>query len=347
MRVFIFLILFSTAAYGQDIRIITRPEAIYVQRVTGNITPMERIFFHIIVHNASQNPVTIELLRFHLSSAEGAVLSGQYSGPSLTRLFDSAIDRRRIEPTPKQTLTIGPDQRKAVSDVFIDCPADFAGDSLTVEVQYQSGGVMKSERTTSPLNRVEGFSGRLPFEGTWYVASEHSYQDPHKRFAAEAFAYDFIQIGANGKSYQREGLRNSDYYAYGKKVLATKDGKVVFVQTAIAENEPGKTNVNMPGGNVVVIDHGDNQFSYYAHLRPNTIMVREGAQVRAGDVLGEVGNSGDSLEPQLHFHVMNHASPDQADGIPAVFTMWKAQAYGRSPVVRDLAPLPRGEFVAP
>ena len=60
-----------------------------------------------------------------------------------------------------------------------------------------------------------------------------------------------------------------------------------------------------------------------------------------------VGNSGDSSEPHLHFHAMNKADPNEADGIPAVFANWKAQAYGRTPVVREMGILPRGEFVLP
>ena len=68
-------------------------------------------------------------------------------------------------------------------------------------------------------------------------------------------------------------------------------------------------------------------------------------QSNAGDVIGELGNSGDSPEPHLHFHVMNAPDPARADGIPVVFENWKAQSYGRSPVARQQGVLPRGEFV--
>jgi murein DD-endopeptidase MepM/ murein hydrolase activator NlpD len=103
----------------------------------------------------------------------------------------------------------------------------------------------------------------------------------------------------------------------------------------------------MPGGNVVVIDHGDTQFGYYAHLRTNSITVKVGAVVKAGDVIGEVGNSGESTEPSLHFHVMNAMDSSAGDGIPAVFAKWKAQSFSAFPSVRELGPLPRGEFVQP
>jgi murein DD-endopeptidase MepM/ murein hydrolase activator NlpD len=262
-------------------------------------------------------------------------------------LFDSAIDRHRIEPTSKNTLDISPDQRKSISDVFFDCPAGFIGEVLVVEAQYRVGTRVQSSKSSTLLKRTPSFSGRLPFDGVWYVLSEHGYQDLHKRYLAEAFAYDFIQVGANGKSYQQDGKHNSDYYAYGKKVLAAKDGTVVFVRTDTYENDPGRTNLNNPGGNVVVIDHGDSQFGYYAHLRPNSITLKPGAKVKAGDPIGEVGNSGESYEPSLHFHVMNNPDSNLGDGIPAVFDNWKAQSFSAFPTDREQGLIPRGEFVQP
>ena len=100
-------------------------------------------------------------------------------------------------------------------------------------------------------------------------------------------------------------------------------------------------------GNVVVIDHGNRQFGYDAHLKERSIAVRVGTVVKAGDTLGEVGNSGDSAEAHLHFHVMNAADPEQADGIPVVFENWKAQSYSRVPIERQQGVIPRGEFVQP
>ncbi|HLH31271.1 MAG TPA: peptidoglycan DD-metalloendopeptidase family protein [Terriglobia bacterium] len=334
--------------FAQDLDIGVRPDAVYVETLAGNIVPMERVFFHIVLENQSKVPMDIQWVRFDIVNSKGALFSGQYSGSTLIGLFDSAIERRRIETTPKQTSVLGPGQRKAMSDIFMDFPKGFIGENLLVEVDYKSEGKETSKKNSIQLQRSTGFSGRLPFEGTWYVAAEHSYLDAHKRFLAEAYAYDFLQIGPNGKSYQRDGKTNADYYAYGKKVLAAKDGMVVLVRSDVAENVPGETtNLTTPSGNVVIVDHGNNQFGYYAHLKPFTVAVKQGAHVKAGDVLGEVGNSGDSPEPHLHFHIMNNADPAQGDGIPVVFDNWKAQAYGRFPIARQFGILPRGEFVQP
>jgi murein DD-endopeptidase MepM/ murein hydrolase activator NlpD len=335
------------AALAQDVEIVARPEAIYVEHMEGNITPMDRVFFHIVIHDISKTVISVEWVRFDLTNSAGVVLSAQYSGTALMNLFDSAIDRRRIEPTPKKTLDIQPDQRKSISDIFFDCPAGFIGEIVFVEVQYRIGTKVQSTKSSTILKRTPALSGRLPFDGIWYVSNEHGYLDQHKRYLSEAFAYDFLQIGTSGKSYQLEGKRNADYYAYGKKVLAVKDGTVVSIRSNVADNDPGKINVAIPGGNAIVIDHGDNQFGYYAHLRPNSTTLKVGAQVKAGDVIGEVGNSGESTEPSLHFHVMNNADPNQGDGIPVVFSKWKAQSFSAFPENREQGLLPKGEFVQP
>jgi len=342
------VLLLAGLGFAQDVDVSVRPDAVYVESIAGNVVPMERMFFHVVIDNQSRGPIEVEWVRFDIVNSKGVLFSGQYSGSALTDLFDSAIDRKRIEPTPRQTLVIAAGQRKAISDVFMDFPKGFIGENLLTEVDYKAGGKQEFKKNSIQLRRTEGFVGRLPFEGTWYVAAEHGYLDPHKRFLAEAFAYDFLQIGPNGKSYQRDGRNNADYYAYGKKVFAAKAGTVVSVRSDVAENVPGETtNLTTPSGNVVIVDHGNNQFGYYAHLKPFTVAVKAGAVVKAGDILGEVGNSGDSPEPHLHFHVMNNADPAQGDGIPTVFEAWKAQSYSRFPVTRQQGILPHGEFVQP
>ncbi|HYR87558.1 MAG TPA: M23 family metallopeptidase [Terriglobia bacterium] len=337
----------TVAATGQDVALQIRPEAIYVENIGGNIVPMERVFFHVVLENKSGAPIEVQWLRFDMVNSQGVVLSGQYSGKALMGLFDSAIDRKRIEPTPKETLVLEAGQRKAISDIFMDFPTGFIGENLMVEVDYKSAGQADLRKASTPLRRGQGFLGHLPFEGVWYVEAAHDFVDSHKRFLAETFAYDFIQVGANGKSFRREGRTNSDYLAYGQRVLAAKEGIVVSVRNDIVENVPGEPNTTTPGGNLVIINHGDNQYGYYGHLKPGSIKVRPGSSVRTGDPIGDVGNSGDSLEPNLHFHVMNNQDPTQADGTPVIFENWKAQSYSRSPVVRSQGIIPRGEFVQP
>src|SRR6202047_99486 len=62
-------------------------------------------------------------------------------------------------------------------------------------------------------------------------------------------------------------------------------------------------------GNLVILDLGGGRYALYAHLDPGSVRVHKGDAVKRGQVIGLVGNTGNSLAPHLHFHVMSRAMP--------------------------------------
>ena len=71
---------------------------------------------------------------------------------------------------------------------------------------------------------------------------------------------------------------------------------------------------------MIVVDIGSGRFALYAHLQPNSVRVRVGDHVRRGQVLGLVGNSGNTTQPHLHFQLTDAlasgTSTMGAEGIP-------------------------------
>jgi MYXO-CTERM domain-containing protein len=97
----------------------------------------------------------------------------------------------------------------------------------------------------------------------------------------------------------------------GRDVMAGAAGRV----TRTLDGEFDRcTTADCPGGggygNHVVIAHDDGKVSYYAHLRRGSVAVAEGDQVRCGQLLGQVGSSGHSTGPHLHFEVRVGGSAD-------------------------------------
>jgi murein DD-endopeptidase MepM/ murein hydrolase activator NlpD len=72
-------------------------------------------------------------------------------------------------------------------------------------------------------------------------------------------------------------------------------------------------------GNSVVLSLGHGHYAVYGHLQTGSVRVKAGQRVRAGQVLGRVGNTGPSGAPHLHFHVADGPLPLAAEGVPFVF----------------------------
>src|SRR5262249_6401837 len=154
----------------------------------------------------------------------------------------------------------------------------------------------------------------------------------------QRFAIDWTQIGEDGKPFQGDRSRNSNFYAYGAEVLAVANAVVADVKDGIPDNDPGKKAVPITletiGGNYVILDLGRGNFALYAHLQPKSIRVRVGQKVRRGQVLALLGNSGNAEGPHLHFHVTNANSVLGAEGVPYVFESFDLQ--GILPSLKDL-----------
>ena len=102
------------------------------------------------------------------------------------------------------------------------------------------------------------------------------------------------------------------------------NGRVVEAVDGIRESAAGPTSSRsapeIADGNVVILRLAPNVFAGYAHLDPGERSgSKQGDRVRTGDVLGELGNSGNSNGPHLHFQLMNEPSLLASTGLPLEF----------------------------
>ena len=161
----------------------------------------------------------------------------------------------------------------------------------------------------------------FPFQDTWYVfwGGTNSLVNYHYEYENQRYAYDFVIMNEE-TTYEGDPSLNESYYAFGKEYLAPGDGIVVEVVNNVKDNKPvGKMNEEQPLGNYVILDHGNKEFSYLAHFKYQSIIVNEGDRVHQGDVIGLVGNSGNSSEPHIHFHVSDSPNPTTSKSINIKF----------------------------
>jgi murein DD-endopeptidase MepM/ murein hydrolase activator NlpD len=79
-----------------------------------------------------------------------------------------------------------------------------------------------------------------------------------------------------------------------------------------------KLTVENVDGNHIILDIGGGAWAMYAHLVPGSMTVKPGDQVRKGDVIAKLGNTGNANAPHMHFQLMNNAIQFQADALPYV-----------------------------
>jgi murein DD-endopeptidase MepM/ murein hydrolase activator NlpD len=144
----------------------------------------------------------------------------------------------------------------------------------------------------------------------------------------------------------------SSYAYYGAPIRAVADGEIVAVYDELQDQVPG---ANPPEGSLTLDQYGGNHvvqrfeqdgrtyYAFYAHLKPGTAKaaVTVGQTVSAGDLLAELGNSGNTDGPHLHFHVMDSPDPLASDGVPFQFD--SLQLVGQASGTDALVPLAGGQ----
>ena len=148
---------------------------------------------------------------------------------------------------------------------------------------------------------------------------------------SQYFAYDITGLGAPGLDLiKSNGETNDDYLGWGREVLAPAGGVVVYARNDVGDNpKPGTVDpdslAKLPdamwavGGNCVVIDHGNGEFSFLAHMQHGSVRVMKGDTIEQGAVIGLLGNSGNSYAPHLHYHLMAGPAIFRSDPLPSRF----------------------------
>jgi hypothetical protein len=161
---------------------------------------------------------------------------------------------------------------------------------------------------------------RLPFTGSWtvYWGGRTVDENYHAAYRDQRYAMD-LEILRDGVSHAGDGKRNEQYYCFHQPVLAPAAAKVLEAADGLPDNAPGVMDPKHAAGNHVLLDFGNGEYALLAHLSKGTVQVKAGQQVQAGDRLALCGNSGNTSEPHLHFHVQDGPKLFAGDGLPAQF----------------------------
>jgi murein DD-endopeptidase MepM/ murein hydrolase activator NlpD len=283
------------------------------------------------LHVASFGRTPVTLVRVEAFGDRGARLAR-------TEGIDLALSLARpgaSDSVGLDRLRIGPGLR-AVVFMWIDLEDGAAApDQITHRLTVTLGDDPEERSLTVGETRLG--RGTLPTIGAplegdhWIAGNGPSNGSIHRRALipvggrariSQRYAIDWLRVGEDGKTYSGDPASNKSYRAYGVEAIAVADGVVTEVKDGVQENVPGQP-VAVPitletiAGNHVVLNIGQG-YAFYAHFQPGSLRVKLGDRVKRGQVLGLVGNSGNSSEPHLHFHLSDKGSPLGAEGLPYI-----------------------------
>lgn len=161
-------------------------------------------------------------------------------------------------------------------------------------------------------------------------------------WAPERFAIDYVQLTDEGRFFTGNRTDLDAYAFYGADIIAVGDGPIVSMRSDLADQVPGANPVGLPidayGGNYIVQDLGGGHYAFYAHLQPgNPLGVQVGQQLKRGEVIGKLGNSGNSDAPHLHFHIMDSPLPLGSTGLPFLIDSFELAGRIASQAALDAA----------
>lgn len=287
-------------------------------------------------------PMTVSIDELDVLDQDGKVID-TLTGPALAA---------RVLPTGGRDYgnQLGPGQNAAV---FLHVTVDgTAPASLDHEITVTVAGTPTTERlgATAVTRRQVPVLGP-PLKGEGYLAADGCCDAVRhtrailpvngERYLAQRYAIDYEQVDAANTIYVGDKLDPKSYHIFGDDVLAVADGTVVETMDGLPEQVPGTYPAGIPiteaDGNFVVLDIGGGYYVNYAHLQPGSVKVQRGDTVKKGDLLGLVGNTGNSVAPHLHIHVMDAPSAIVAQGLPYVIDSFTVTGRAQSTAAFDAA----------
>jgi hypothetical protein len=230
---------------------------------------------------------------------------------------EEKVVRERTFPTDGLVTYLRASRFKKSDDpLLILWTFDRKGAILGLFVRPQSAGAAATKHdeytTMTPL--------RLPLKGTWFTfwGGHNAVENYHAVDRGQRFAYDLL-ILKDGRSHEGDGSKVEQFFAFDKPVLAPAEGVVTATESDLPDMTPGKMDPMHPMGNHVIIDHGNGEFSFLCHLRKGSVTVKAGDKVSKGQEIARCGNSGNTSEPHLHYHLQTSGKLGGGDGLPAQF----------------------------
>jgi hypothetical protein len=304
----------------------TLPRHVYAVPGPGK-SQMETWQFDLLVVGKDQSPIEPRQLTIDLKAGAETVKTETLTPGFLAAAAD--VRYRPVEKTPAWSM-----KRKLQIPEVVSYRLRFA-EPASLKITEAVMRLALAEKAgsdlllTVPISRyVQKTALIFPFRGNGIVTQGTVVDGGHSSRESQ-FALDIIGLSALYAPMRGEKEINENLVGWGREIVAPAKGKVVSSRNDVPTNPNvgegitgdvvGRLGVTSIGGNSVVIDHGNGEFSVLMHMQPGSIRVGPGETVAQGQVIGLLGNSGDSSSPHLHYCLQDGPELFWADSLPFTF----------------------------
>lgn len=300
-----------------------------------------------VVKNATQETVTLDSIEVAVYDKDGGLAQRRFAGSNGMPGAIATVPVREIAPGG-ELLVFNPlhtfDAALPIARLHFTFRFDAGEDWRKYVV----------ETNVTPSRRATKAKLALPLRGRVFVHDGHDFYSHHRRLdlthpfvkavgatgVSGRYASDFVVVDEKGSMFRGNGAKLDDWLGWGAPVYAPGAGVVVYAENTIpdnsyAEGDPGNAGPEALGqrdaavrldkpvtiaGNAVVLDHGNGEYSMIAHMKKGSVAVKAGDVVKTGQQLGELGMSGDSMLPHVHYQLQNGPDLFKSEGLPSIFT---------------------------
>ena len=317
----------AAAAPQGDFQIVLRPTRVF-KTADRSHENTESWIFSAVVQTATPAALTPERLTVDALAAGKLVRTTTHQGEGFAAItyktaFPPRLADGRASPAPIHWPFVVRMRGTEPKALKIDALR------LRIEAKDSAGRKLAASRLVPIETYVQKAALIFPFKGKGIILQGGATNGGHRNrsgaYALDACGLDDAwSIMAPGDSKAPSAFRG-----WGRELLAPADGTIVRLrsdrpdQPVNDESNPKYYALEYPDGgdpgNHLIIDHGAGEFSMLAHFQAGSMRVDAGERVRQGQVLGALGQSGDTNAPHLHYQLQSGPDWEYADALPATF----------------------------
>ena len=311
------------------------PAVVYKVDDPGN-TRTSSFVFDVAVICATDCELTPTSATVELSSGRSKVERQEWTAETLSKIKGQSY---RISP---DTPVAAPRRMFTLPEAFdlhfyMRSPQALAVDSADVRVRVADKKGHAAEQTLIiPIQYYQQKTLLIaPFRGPGVVGQDRITNGGHGGFHGGVngteFAADLRGLDENWAEQKKDSDDSAAAAGWGREILAPASGTVTYARNDVPDNAHQGNAPDMKWyttlhdpimaymGNCVIIDHGNSEYSVLAHLQQDSVTVKAGDQVVAGQVIGKLGSSGDSYGPHLHYQLQAGPKLFHDQGLPFKF----------------------------